>query len=116
MAYLRNCQKAIGIIPFVHHSRQAGLPVWSKQTQRIPTLSTPGIRNVGAFKHDVIDTSFIEAITHRQSCVTGADYNDINFPRCVRSHRQQTQLTSTVTFVGFVMMSYTADRFWIERQ
>ena len=87
MTHLRHRQKAIGVIPLVHHTRQASLPVWRKQTQRIPALSTPGICDVGPLKHNVVDTSFIEAITHRQPCVTGADYNDIDFPRCARPHR-----------------------------
>ena len=60
----------------------------------------------------MIDRAVGEAATHRQTAVPGPD-----------DHRRRAylggpslvtisgQMTSTLTSVGFVMMSYTADRF-----
>ena len=91
---------------------QPTLPVRGQQAQRIPPLAAPGVRHLTALEHDVIDRALAEAAARRESGVPGADDDGGDaFDGGLRSVTPTAQATTTVTFVGLVTMSYTAERF-----
>src|SRR5205085_12195931 len=94
---------AVGISTLVAEPRQAALPVRRQQAKRVPPLTPPRVRDVAAFEDDVIDRAVSEAPTCRQAGMARADDD--------RGDAFDRQSTSTVTLVGLVTMSYTADRF-----
>src|SRR5690606_10064267 len=95
-------------------ARKPALPVRRQQLQRIPPLSSPGVRDLAALEHDVVDRALGEAAAHREARVTGADDDHVDGAGHARRPLLggSNHLTSTVTFVGFVTMSNTAERFW----
>ncbi len=88
----------VGVVALVAIVRQAALPVGSEERQRVPTLGLPCVRDAATLEHDVVDAPRCEASTHREPSVAGADDDGGGGAR-------RAQTTSTVTFVGFVMMS-----------
>src|SRR6185369_13093425 len=80
---------------------------------RVPTLASPGVRHLAALQHDVVDRPLGEQAAGGESGVTRADDDrggalDGSAPYL----RLLSQATSTVTLVGFVSASNTAERFW----
>ncbi len=61
----------------------------------------------------MIDAALAQATADRQTGVTGADDNggDVANGRRSPLRARRAQFTSTVTFVGLVMTSKTAERF-----
>ena len=74
---------------------------------------TPGIGDLAALQHDVVDISFSQTVTNRQTGMPGADdYGvDITGWLIVTSSGHPVLVTLTLTFVGLVTMSKTAERF-----
>src|SRR6185295_1536579 len=102
--------EAVGIRTVVAVARKPALPVGREQPQRIPALRFPRVGDLTPLEDHVVDRAGGEAVAHRQAGVTRADDDGR------RSHGRaawwlEDYLTSTVTFVGLVMMSYTAERF-----
>ena len=98
---------AVGVRAFVAKARQAALPVGREQPQRVPALAPPGVRHLAALEHDVVDRPVAEEVARGEARVPRADDdrgNALDGPA--------PQATSTVTFVGFVSASNTAERFW----
>ena len=81
--------------------------VGSKQPQRVPPFAPPGIRHLAALEYDVVDRPLTEEVAGGEACVPGADDD-----RGGALGGLAAQATSTVTFVGFVRASNTAERFW----
>ena len=82
---------------------QPALPAGRQQPERVPALTPPRVRGFAALKDDVIDGTLGEAAAGSETGMTRADDN------CSDAFDGQT--TSTVTLTGFVITSYTADRF-----
>ena len=75
----------------------------------------PGVRDLTALENDVVDRARAKMMAGREPGVPGADDDrgdalDGRFPSA--TERSAPQATSTVTFVGFVNASKTAERFW----
>src|SRR5262249_52341118 len=98
---------AVGVLARVAVAREAAQPTRGQEPQRVPPFGTPGVGHLAALEDDMIDRASGQVVAHRQAGMTGADDDGSDS----LSHRRG-QLTSTVTFVGLVMMSYTAERFW----
>src|SRR5215472_1409522 len=98
---------AVGILAFVAKARKAALPVGGEQPQRVPALAAPGVRHLTALEHDMVDRPGAKKMTRCQPGVPSADNDSgdaLDSPAA--------QATSTVTSVGFVRASNTAERFW----
>ena len=109
--HLGHRHEAVGIAAVITIAGQPALPVWREEPQRIPTLAPPGVGHLAALEHHVIDRPIAETAAGRQACVAGADDDrGDGFDGRLRSQRPR-QTTATVTFVGLVRASYTAERF-----
>ena len=64
---------AVGIRAVVAIAGQPALPVRREQPQRVPALAAPGVRDLAALEHDVIDRALGEAAARREPGVAGAD-------------------------------------------
>ena len=60
--------------------------------------------HLAALDHHMVDAARGEAMAHGEAGMTGPDHDG-------RRLHDGGQLTSTVTFVGLVRISYTAERF-----
>ena len=111
--HLAHRHVAVGIGAVVAIPGQPALPVGRQQPQRVPALAAPGVRHLAALEHDVIDRALGETSARRQAGMPGADDDRGDLFDGVRSRcrRRVVQTTSTVTFIGLVMTSYTAERF-----
>ena len=111
--HLAHRHVAVGIGAVVAIAGQAALPVGRQQPQRVPALAPPGVRHLAALEHHVIDRALAETSARRQAGVPGPDDDRGDpFDGCsLRCRWRFVQRTSTVTFTGLVMTSYTADRF-----
>ena len=68
--------ETVGIAGFVSETRESRLPVRSEQGERVPPLRPPGVGNVAAFEHDVVDGPVGHALAHREPVVaTAHDHN-----------------------------------------
>jgi hypothetical protein len=85
---------------------QAALPVGSEQPQRVPAFGPPGVCHLTALEHDVVDRPVGQEVTRGQARVPRADDD-----RGYALDDVTLQATSTVTFVGLVSASNTAERF-----
>src|SRR5690606_23931210 len=111
--------EAVRIRAVIAKSRQAALPARRQQPQRVPALVPPCVRDLAALEHDVLDAALGEAAAHREPAMPRADDDDVNDA----GHRRPPltegvdHATSTATFVGFVTISNTAERFcdWATR-
>ncbi len=65
--------------------------------------------DLAALEHDVLDAALRQLVAHRQPAVAGADHDHIG-PRGL-AHARHTLRVVTVTSVGLVTMSNTAERF-----
>src|SRR5690606_32374257 len=103
---------AVGIVARVAEARQPALPVGRQQPERVPALGAPRVGDLAALEHDVIDAALAQAPAHGEAGVPGAD--DDAFDRAhgdpLPAEVDQT-FTATVTLVGLVTTSYTAERF-----
>src|ERR1022692_4619259 len=98
---------AVWIRAFIVKARQTALPVGREQPQGVPAFAPPGVRYLAALEHDMIDRPVAEKVARREARVPRADDD-----RSDALDDLAPQATSTVTFVGFVRASNTADRFW----
>ena len=98
---------AVGIGAVVANAREPALPVGSQQPQGVPALAPPRVRQLAALEHDVVDRPLGEEVAGGEAGVPGAYDNcgEVLDGEC-------PQATSTVTSVGFVRASNTAERFW----
>ena len=71
--HLAHGHVAVGIGAVVAMAGQPALPVRREQAQRIPALVPPGIRDLAALEHDVIDRAVGEQPARREAGVAGAD-------------------------------------------
>src|SRR6202044_1742758 len=67
-------------------------------------LGPPGVRHLATLEHDVLDRLVAQEVTCSETRVPRPDDD--------RGGALSAQATSTVTFVGFVRASNTAERFW----
>src|SRR5262249_51939823 len=67
--------EAVRIVALVGEAGQPALPVGREQAERIPALGTPGIGDLAALDHHVIDRAQRETPAHRQTGVAGANDN-----------------------------------------
>ena len=109
---------AVGIVALIAEARQSALPVRRQQPQRIPALGAPRVRHLAALQDHMIDRALGEAPAHGEAGVPGPDDDGGDVANGSRSSLDlatapstPAQVTSTVTFVGLVTMSYTAERF-----
>ena len=65
--------EAVGIGALVAIAGQPALPVRRQQPQRVPALAPPGVGDLAALEHHVIDRALGEAAARRQPGVAGAD-------------------------------------------
>ena len=104
--------EAVGIVAVVAEAGQPALPVRREQAQRVPALGPPRVGDLAALEHHVVDRALGEAAAHRQPGVAGADDDGRGAHAAAPCSRgERLSCTSTVTLVGLVMMSYTAERF-----
>ena len=103
----------VGVVAVVRVAGEPALPIGRQQAQRIPSLASPRVGDLVSFEDDVVDRTLREAAAHGEPAVPGPDDD-----RCgVAPNRPPVravalgQATSTLTLVGLVMMSYTAERF-----
>ena len=99
--------RSVGIRAVVVLARQTALPVGREQPQRIPPFAPPRIRHLAAFQHDVVDGPAGQEVAGGEARVPRADDDGGGALGGLRA-----QATSTVTSVGFVSASNTAERFW----
>ena len=104
--------EAVGIVALVRVARQPALPVRREQTERIPPLRPP---RVGHFLRSSTTWSIDRCARHRliASPQWPAPRTTVSVVRTTRprSRGAAGQTTSTLTFVGLVTTSYTAERF-----
>jgi len=103
----------VRILPGVTETRQPTLPVRRQELQRIPAFVAPGIGNLAAFENDVVNGLLVQEVARRQAGMAGTNDDNVSGtgePDAIGNSRDHL-LTSTFTFVGFVMMSNTAERF-----
>ena len=103
---------AVRLGTLVGEAREPALPVGGEQPERVPPLGLPRVRHLAALQHDVVDGTGGQPLAHRQTGMTATDDDR----RDVACHGRpasggRAQRTSTVTLVGLVTMSYTAERF-----
>src|SRR5207302_113711 len=91
---------------FVAKTRQAAQPVRSQQAQGVPAFAPPGVRHFPALKHDVLDRTAGQEVACRETRMPRADDD-----RGDALDGLTSQATSTVTSVGLVSASNTAERF-----
>src|SRR5262249_27120348 len=91
----------------VAKARQAALPVGSQQPQGVPALAPPGVRYLPALKHDMVDGP-----GGQENARGGAGVPRVDDDGGKAIDDSAFQATSTVTSVGFVSASNTAERFW----
>ena len=96
--------KPSGSSTVVGEAREARLPVGGQEAERVPALGLPGVRDLAALEDDVVDAAVGEDAADGEAGVPGPDDDDAGPAR-------RAQLTVTVTFVGLVMTSKTAERF-----
>ncbi len=97
---------AVRFQPLIAKAGQAALPVGREQPQGVPAFAAPGVRHLAALEHDVIYRPVAEEVACREARVPRSD-ND----RGEALDGWASQATSTVTSVGFVRASNTAERF-----
>src|SRR5690606_19718042 len=100
---------AVGVRAVVAEARQAALPVGGEQAEGVPALAAPGVRHLAAFQHHVVDGPLGEEVARGEARVTGA-YDDGG--GVALDDDRAFQAASTVTSVGLVRASSTAERFW----
>src|SRR5437764_5190806 len=61
---------------------QAALPIRREQAERIPALLAPGVSNLAALQHDVVDPAVAEATAHCEARVACADDHCGNATDC----------------------------------
>ena len=71
--HLGHRHEAVGIVAVVTIAGQPALPVRRQQPQRVPAFAAPGVGDLAAFEHHVIDRALAEAAARRQPGVAGAD-------------------------------------------
>ena len=69
----RHRHVAVGIRAVVAIAGQPALPVGRQQPQRVPALAPPGVRDLAALEHHVIDRALGETPARRQAGMPGAD-------------------------------------------
>ncbi len=111
--HLGHAHETVRVLACVVESRQTTLPIGRQQLQRIPALVAPGVRDLAALEHDVLDRTLAEEIARRQPGVASTNDDDVSGADRPDQLSQDVDhlLTSTLTLVGFVMMSKTAERF-----
>src|SRR5581483_10117311 len=97
---------AVGIGALVVATGEPALPVRRQQPQRVPPLVAPGVRHLAALEDDVVNGPLGEEVACGEAGVPGP-YDDGGEALDGAS----AQATSTVTSVGFVRASNTAERF-----
>ncbi len=65
--------ESIGIAARICVPRQSALPVRRQQPQRIPALVAPGVGDLAALEHDVLDGTLAQAMTDGQPGMAGTD-------------------------------------------
>src|SRR5207248_8886000 len=90
---------------------KAAHPVRRQQPQGIPALRAPRVSGFAALDDHVVDRALRERVAHRQSAVARADDDDVRRARPAGAGAHHALLAVTVTSVGFVTMSNTAERF-----
>ena len=99
---------AVGIWAIVAMARKAALPVGGEQAQGVPAFAPPGVRHLAALEDDVVDRPVAEEVARGETRVPRADDDRGG----ALDDGPAPQATSTVTCVGFVRASNTAERFW----
>ena len=64
---------AVGVVPVVAEAGEPALPVRCEQSQRVPALRLPRVRDLTALQQDVVDGTSGQPVAHRQTGVAGAD-------------------------------------------
>ena len=100
---------AVRVRAVVVEARQAALPVRGEEAEGVPALPPPGVRHLTAFEHDVVDRPFAEEVARREAGMAGPDDDRGD---SLDDGARTSQATSTVTSVGLVRASNTAERFW----
>src|SRR5262249_55687209 len=112
----RHGAEAVGIIAVIGKAGKPALPVRRQEAKRIPALAPPRIRDLAAFEDDVVDRTLGEAAADGEAGMPGPDddgrgganrYRSLGW----RDRQAVASFTSTVTLVGLVMASNTAERF-----
>jgi hypothetical protein len=98
---------AVGVRAVVPKARKPALPVRRQEPKRIPTLTPPRVRDLATLDYDVVDRPLTEEVTGGEPGVAGAYDNSRE-----ALDGEAPQVTATVTSVGFVSASNTAERFW----
>ena len=63
------------------------------------------------FQNDMVNRPITETSTYGEAGMAGADDDGVDLRWAWPQDRSPVQLTSTVTLVGLVITSYTAERF-----
>src|SRR5690606_6313049 len=105
--HLAGRHEAVGVVARVGMSGQAGLPVGREQPQRLPAVGAPGVAGLASLEHDVVDAVLAEPTAHGEAGVSGPDDQDLGTHVELRA----PYATGTVTLVGLVRASNTAERF-----
>ena len=96
----------VEVITVIGMAGEAALAVRREQPERVPALGPPRVRDLTAFEDHMVDRVLRETAAHGKTAVTGSDHDGrgvhLGSLPCSSPTRQ---LTSTVTFVGLVMMS-----------
>ena len=102
----------VGIFASIRETGQPALPVRRQQPQRVPAFGPPGVGHLAALEDHMVDRAPCQAPAHGQAGLASPDH-DGRYPHCcpLLWDSRGVYLTSTVTLVGLVMMSYTAERF-----
>jgi hypothetical protein len=70
--------EAVRVVTLVGQPRQARLPVRGEQAQRVPALGLPGVGDLAALEHDVVQAMARERMTDREAGVPGPDHHHRN--------------------------------------
>ena len=66
---------AVRVVALVAEARQAALPVRRQQPERLPALGAPGVGDLAALQHHVVERAIGQAPAHGEPGVPGADHD-----------------------------------------
>src|SRR5262245_61309087 len=85
----RSRAETVGIIAIIAEPGEPALPVWREQPKRIPAFRAPGVGDLTALEHHMVDCALGEASAHGEPGVARADDDG-----CNRANRRCSELFS----------------------
>jgi aspartokinase len=110
---IRHVHKTVWIIADIVVTGQLRLPIRRQQLEAIPAAFAPGIRYLATLEYHVRHIVLRQQVACSKAGMASTNDDDVSGAGepCAYLSITNHLLTTTFTFVGFVMMSNTAERF-----